>query len=244
MKKLTGWQQKSAIAKCDNGEMTKWSTPRVTCECGLSLHEGPAQSARHRHSTFHRQHKRIRALLANPCIGYGEIARRIGVSRERFRQMAGAMGAQRSRARKAACRLEAELTLWWKLHRRHPVIVKAMRMGMDVKPIKTANGRLDRTLVTINSFSVVLFTISTDKRGYLKFHASIREADFYAGVSAQGIYIFPPRVIHRCTATSFAVNPIAGYRVKSQHHDYQQCREAWWQLTKKRKKAKRSSIPA
>lgn len=58
------------------------------CVCGQEIHsERPTAVAAHERSVFHRNHKRIKALLANDCMTYTKIGKRFGVSRERIRQI-------------------------------------------------------------------------------------------------------------------------------------------------------------
>ena len=58
------------------------------CECGQPLKSDNANLYRqHKRSIFHRNHKRIKALLANDCMTYQAIGERLGVTRERVRQI-------------------------------------------------------------------------------------------------------------------------------------------------------------
>src|SRR5258708_31337772 len=61
---------------------------------------------RHRLSVLHRKGKLIRAMLERDCITHAEIARRIGLTRERVRQLALLMGFAAGRSRHAICRME------------------------------------------------------------------------------------------------------------------------------------------
>ena len=62
----------------------------------------------HRHtlSVVHRKGKLIRAMLERDCITHAQIARRIGLTRERVRQLALKMGFADGRSRHAICRME------------------------------------------------------------------------------------------------------------------------------------------
>src|SRR5437879_7923570 len=62
----------------------------------------------HRHalSVIHRKGKLIRAMLERDCITHAAIARRIGLTRERVRQLALQMGFADGRSRHAICRME------------------------------------------------------------------------------------------------------------------------------------------
>ena len=61
---------------------------------------------RHTLSVVHRKGKLIRAMLERDCITHAEIARRIGLTRERVRQRALQMGFADGRSRHAICRME------------------------------------------------------------------------------------------------------------------------------------------
>src|ERR1700687_6512182 len=61
---------------------------------------------RHTLSVVHRKGKLIRAMLERNCITHVEIGRRIGVTRERVRQLALLMGFADGRSRHAICRME------------------------------------------------------------------------------------------------------------------------------------------
>ena len=57
----------------------------------------------HLKSVGHRQNRRIRALLRQPCISFSEIGRRLGLSRERVRQIANQYYQETGRQRQHAC---------------------------------------------------------------------------------------------------------------------------------------------
>src|SRR5207245_11633779 len=61
---------------------------------------------RHTLSVVHRKGKLIRAMLERNCITHAEIARRIGLTRERVRQLALQLGFADGRSRHAICRME------------------------------------------------------------------------------------------------------------------------------------------
>src|SRR2546430_2326295 len=61
---------------------------------------------RHTLSVAHRKTKLIRAMLERDCITHAEIAGRIGLTRERVRQLALKMGFADGRSRHAICRVE------------------------------------------------------------------------------------------------------------------------------------------
>ena len=85
--------------------------------------------ARHTVSVAHRKAKLIRAMLERNCITQAEIARRVGLTRERVRQLAQQMGFADGRSRHAICRIE---------RRRKEMaefFVKAEGRGFPVEPL-------------------------------------------------------------------------------------------------------------
>src|SRR5262245_3499655 len=77
---------------------------KMACpECGLLIR---SKNKLHTQSTYHRQAKRIKALLAQECMTLEEIGKRIGVTRERVRQIAQLIGVDTSPAsRTTVCTL-------------------------------------------------------------------------------------------------------------------------------------------
>jgi predicted transcriptional regulator len=59
----------------------------------------------HREGVLHRHHERIKKLLRKQCISFSEIADRVGITRERVRQIARTMGITPGRQRMSACAL-------------------------------------------------------------------------------------------------------------------------------------------
>jgi hypothetical protein len=57
----------------------------------------------HLKSVAHLQNRRFRALFQKPCISFSEIGRRLGLTRERVRQLAERFGAQTGRERQYVC---------------------------------------------------------------------------------------------------------------------------------------------
>src|SRR5215467_10781803 len=83
---------------------------------------------RHTLSVFHRKAKLIRAMLERNCITHAEIARRIGVTRERVRQLALLMGFAAGRSRHAICRMER------RKKEMSEFFVEAEKRGFPVEP--------------------------------------------------------------------------------------------------------------
>lgn len=98
------------------------------CEvCRFELKERSYR--RHAVSVSHKKAKLIRAMLERNCITHAEIARRIGLTRERVRPLALQMGFANGKTRHASCRIE---------RRRKALLeffVKAEERGFSVEPL-------------------------------------------------------------------------------------------------------------
>lgn len=98
------------------------------CEiCRFELKERAFK--RHTASVFHRKAKLIRAMLERSCITHAEIAKRIGLSRERVRQLALQMGFADGRSRHAVCRTERRKKAMPEF------FVRAEERGFQVEPL-------------------------------------------------------------------------------------------------------------
>jgi hypothetical protein len=83
--------------------MAKQPTTFERCSCGkVVTTKGSARI--HRAGSLHKNARRIRALLSTPCITLQNIGDRIGISRERVRQIARSVGIDTSNAaRRSVC---------------------------------------------------------------------------------------------------------------------------------------------
>src|SRR4029077_1575028 len=106
--------------------------------CRFKIHKRGFK--RHTLSVVHRKAKLIRAMLERNCITHAEIARRIGVTRERVRQLALLMGFADGRSRHAICRMER------RKKEMAEFFVEAQKRGFAVEPLGTTrayiNGKL------------------------------------------------------------------------------------------------------
>lgn len=76
----------------------------IACECGVRLKSGSGLP-QHKRSLLHRHATRLRALL-DTCLNFSMIGRRLGISRERVRQLASALGYESGIERRTLCRLK------------------------------------------------------------------------------------------------------------------------------------------
>ena len=98
------------------------------CEiCRFELKERAFK--RHTLSVFHRKANLIRAMLERNCITHAEIARRIGLTRERVRQLALQLGFADGKTRHAICKMERRKQAMAEF------FVKAEERGFPVEPL-------------------------------------------------------------------------------------------------------------
>ena len=95
---------------------------------------------RHTLSAIHRKGKLIRAMLERNCITHAEIARRIGLTRERVRQLALQMGFAAGRSRHAICRMERRRKAMPEF------FVQAQKRGFEVELLGTRNAYINGKL--------------------------------------------------------------------------------------------------
>ncbi len=81
----------------------------LTCTCGITLLQR-GQLSMHKRSVMHRQAQRIKALLRKDCITHTEIAGRVGLTRERVRQIANQFGCDVGRVRQKACAIQTSFS--------------------------------------------------------------------------------------------------------------------------------------
>src|SRR5258708_12525541 len=95
---------------------------------------------RHTLSVVHRKGKLIRAMLERDCITHAEIARRIGLTRERVRQLALQMGFADGRSWQAICRVER------RKKEMPEFFVQAQKRGFAVELLGTRNAYINGKL--------------------------------------------------------------------------------------------------
>src|SRR6266403_2638823 len=106
--------------------------------CQLKISESVFK--RHSLSVVHRKGKLIRAMLERDCITHAEIARRIGLTRERVRQLALLMGFADGRSRHAICRMER------RKKEMAEFFLEAQKRGFAVEPLGTRSAYINGKL--------------------------------------------------------------------------------------------------
>jgi hypothetical protein len=183
----------------------------------------------HTLSVVHRKAKLIRAMLERNCITHAEIARRIGVTRERVRQLALQMGFADGRSRHAICRME---------RRRKEMaefFVEAQKRGFAVEPLATSSAYINGKLCIQRH--ACWHDVGKGKYRYT--YLSIRQPsvkfDICAWKLPDGRFLILPRKLVGFTQTTF--NPEESDRLgtNSSSHYYRDYVERWSLLGRPRR---------
>jgi hypothetical protein len=205
-------------------------TNMMVCECGLTI---SGRRGVHGGSVYHRHHRRIKALLSKNWISYAEIGARLGITRERVRQIAEKMGSPSGRQRKKQCTVDRR-TSAWREHKGHrEVLAKCEKLGYTVAPSRRGSGsqwHLEANIVVINGLRVRIVYVNKTRSRYLTLKRFEAHADFYLAISPIGFFIFPSKVWRTFPAkTAFSpdLSTSRGGAVRSHRHDYLDYLEAW-----------------
>ena len=208
------------------------------CECGFPITNRNRRL--HRFSVYHREHRRIKALLSDNRISYAEIGNKVGLTRERIRQidrqLGGALGRERVRQRVADDRLAA----WRQREGHRQVIAKCEELGYKVEPSRRGSGSrwlFEAGFVVINGWRTHIAPMSFRGRYLALKRASVR-ADFCVRISPIGFFVFPSKVWKTLPkATEFSPNGSGGKRgvTNRARHDYLNYFEAWKLLKAKKR---------
>jgi hypothetical protein len=82
----------------------------MTCECGFP--GADRNRLHHRLSVYHRQHRTIRGLLSNKALSFADIGDRLGITRERVRQIARQLGMESGLQRREQRALRNRMPAW------------------------------------------------------------------------------------------------------------------------------------
>jgi len=176
---------------------------------------------RHTLSVFHRKAKLIRAMLERNCITQAEIARRIGVTRERVRQLALQLGFADGRSRHAICRME---------RRRKEMaefFVEAQKRGFAVELLGTRSAYINGKLCVQRKACWHDIGKSGHKYTYLSIFRPAGRFDICAWKLPDGRFLILPKELTGFRQTTF--NPEESDRpgTASSSHHYRQHIERW-----------------
>ena len=203
----------------------------MTCECGFPV--AARKRRHHRLSVYHRHYRRIKNLLSKDSLSFAEIGERVGITRERVRQIAQQLGGASGRERREQHAMDKRMSAWHERKGHRELVAKCKELGYTVTPsrVDSPDGwRFEARNVVINGWRAHIVYIRTKDR-YLLFRRSDVPADFYVGISPIGFFIFPSKVWKTFPErTSFSPIPCPMGRRGATHphrHDYLNYLEAW-----------------
>src|SRR5947199_3293173 len=158
---------------------------------------------RHTLSAVHRKGKLIRAMLERNCITHAEIARRIGLTRERVRQLALQMGFAAGRSRHAICRMERRRKAMPEF------FVQAQKRGFAVELLGTRNAYINGKLCIQRKACWHDVGRGEYKYTYLSIRQPGRRCDIFAWKRAYGRLLILPNKLSGFWQTTF--NPTESY---------------------------------
>jgi len=187
--------------------------------CRLEFSRGGFQ--RHRLSLYHRKGKLIRAMLERNCVTHAEIARRIGLTRERVRQLAPLMGFAAGRSRHAVCRMERRKKALPEFFQ------EAQKRGFAVEPLGPISGYINGKLCVQRQ--ACWHHIGTNERKYtfLSIRKPTVQFDICAWKLPDGRFLILPKKLTGFRQTAF--NPEESDRpgTNGTSHHYREHIERW-----------------
>jgi hypothetical protein len=187
--------------------------------CRFKIHKRGFK--RHTGSVFHRKAKLIRAMLERNCITHAEIARRIGVTRERVRQLALQMGFADGRSRHAICRMER------RKKEMAEFFVEAQKRGFPVEPLGRKSAYINGKICIQRQACWHTIGRGKYKYTYLSIHRPSSRFDICAWKLPDGRFLILPKKLVGFTQTTF--NPEESERLGtySSSHYYREYIERW-----------------
>lgn len=147
----------------------------------------------HRESTLHKQIRRLRALLAKDCVTYAEIGARLGISRERVRQLADEMGFPHiGRMRQTSCTTNRRMAAFLSL----PFVQELARHHLHANPVETySNLRFSTVQFSVNGKRVSLSKgcLHGRARKYLHIKRPQHDSDIYVWTLPNNDFLILPR---------------------------------------------------
>lgn len=164
---------------------------------------------------------RLLALLQEDCLNHTDIARRLGVSKERIRQLANQLINQTGRERQQVCgfnKCEALISAI-------PFVAEARSRGLEAGPY-----RMQKRLFVVNGYVCAIFLGRWRgyKKRYLSVHAPDCDADFAIyTVPGQSRFVIIPQAEWPTRRTAFSLEPLAKQPSYSGRHNWRSYVDAW-----------------
>lgn len=192
----------------------------------------------HLRSVGHRQNGRIRALLNTPCITFSEVGRRVGVSRERVRQIADRFCQETGRQRQHVCAINQG-------RNKLPADCLAVRAEEVCRekglPFQFANyavngSRLPSKITAIIGNEKCLLRRSSERKNgnivVRKPLSNDKDATFMLSPLRDGRWLIVPRSKWPHRSTEFKPGVLLRPGGKSNRHDWPAYIDAWHLLKK------------
>lgn len=186
----------------------------------------------HRRSVAHKRSRRLRALLSIDCLTYAEIGSRLGISRERVRQLADQSGPKPHVGweRRKSCTLNKKRMAF----RKRRFVQELLKRRFQVEPVYHRKGVtwFSKTMFYVNGLLVSLQKASFMRKGkYVSLYKPARRADVYVWALPDNNYlILPKEKLTFPSMTSFAmhkVSPRTRGASATRHHHYFSYVNAW-----------------
>lgn len=138
----------------------KVGRPRGTAKFCESCQASYSADRRHLKSVIHRKGRRIRALLAQDCLTFDEIGRRIGVTREYVRQLAQRMGSEKGHDRQRSCTVSRREIKKLQVPQTHPKLMGRLRQlqedGYEIRLTDSQIKSRKNNFVSINGIRATI----------------------------------------------------------------------------------------
>ncbi len=178
----------------------------------------------HRKSVLHKHCRRLRALLAKDCVTYSEIGARLGITRERVRQLADAMGVPHiGRMRQTSCTTNKRMVAFRSL----PFVQKLASHRLRVEPIETLAHKPSRVTFSVDGRRVSLSRAcphgGSSRGPYLNIYKpQRRRADIYVWTLPDNDFlILPKQMVTFHVSTSFSMQkPFPGGKGYAKHRNH------------------------
>lgn len=211
------------VWRCYDMDKRKMAHPRRYCEtCRFEISERAFK--RHTLSVFHIKARLIRAMLERNCITHAEIARRIGVSRERVRQVTMQLGLATGRSRHALCRMER--------HKKEMAafFLEAQKRGFAVELVGTKRGYINGKLCLQRQACWHKLEMKGHKYSYLSIYRPAGQFDICAWKLPDGRFLILPKKLVGFRQTSFKLEESERKGTASSAHYYREWIERWSEL--------------
>jgi hypothetical protein len=195
--------------------------------CRFQLHQ--RGFTLHSRSVVHRKGKLIRAILQRNCITHAEIARRIGLTRERVRQLALQMGFADGRSRHAICRLER------RKKEMAEFFVEAQKRGFAVAPLTPRSAYINGKLCLQRNACWHDVGKNKLKDTYLSIRQPAARFDICAWKLPDGRFLILPKELIDFRQTTFNPQETESLGTASSSHYYRQHIERWSLLGRPRR---------